>query len=139
MNSCGINKTNDRLIKAIIESNLDLLYNDIKKKARIYIEDSAYVIGIMDEYNILNYGEAYLHIKRDNLDLILDQKCAVAKCPCLHPGDIRVLTFKKYREGDESTKKYEIFNRYENVVIFPSKGKRPHPDECSGSDLDGDN
>ena len=139
MKSCGINKTNDRLIKAIIESNLDLLYNDIKKKARIYIEDSAYVIGIMDEYNILNYGEAYLHIKRDNLDLILDQKCAVAKCPCLHPGDIRVLTFKKYREGDESTKKYEIFNRYENVVIFPSKGKRPHPDECSGSDLDGDN
>ena len=139
MNYCGINKTNDRLIKSIIDSNLDILYNDIKKKARIYVEKSAYVIGIMDEYDILEYGEAYLHIKRDNLDLILDQDCSVAKCPCLHPGDIRVLTFKKYREGDESTKKYEIFNRYENVIIFPSKGKRPHPDECSGSDLDGDN
>ena len=139
MNSCGITKTNDRLIKSIIDSNLDILYNDIKKRARIYIEQSAYVIGIMDEYNILEYGEAYLHIKRDDLDLILDKKCAVAKCPCLHPGDIRILTFKKYREGDESTKKYEVFNKYENVVIFPSKGKRPHPDECSGSDLDGDN
>ena len=139
MNSCGINKTNDRLIKSIIESNLDILYNDIKKKARIYIEQSAYVIGIMDEYDILEYGQAYLHIKRDNLDLILDKKCAIAKCPCLHPGDIRVLEFKKYREGDETTKKYEVFNRYENVIIFPSKGKRPHPDECSGSDLDGDN
>ena len=139
MNKCGINKTNDRLINAIIESNLDLLYNDIKKKARIYVEQSAYVIGIMDEYNILEYGQAYLHIKRDNVDLILDKKCTVAKCPCLHPGDIRVLDFKKYREGDESTKKYEILNRYENVIIFPSKGKRPHPDECSGSDLDGDN
>ena len=139
MNSCGITKTNDRLIKSIIDSNLDILYNDIKKRARIYIEQSAYVIGIMDEYNILEYGEAFLHIKRDDLDLILDKKCAVAKCPCLHPGDIRLLTFKKYREGDESTKKYEVFNKYENVVIFPSKGKRPHPDECSGSDLDGDN
>ena len=139
MNHCGINKANDRLLKSLIESNIDILYNDIKKKARIYVEKSAYVIGIMDEYGILEYGEAFLHIKRDNLDIILDQECAVAKCPCLHPGDIRVLTFKKYNKNDESTKKYEVFNNYANVVIFPSKGKRPHPDECSGSDLDGDN
>ena len=139
MNHSGITKDNDRLLKSLIESNIDILYNDIKKKARIYVEQSAYVIGVMDEYGILEYGEAFLHIKRDNLDIILDKKCAVAKCPCLHPGDIRVLTFKKYNKDDESTKKYEIFNNYSNVVIFPSKGKRPHPDECSGSDLDGDN
>ena len=139
MNYCGINRTNDRLVKSIIESNLDILYNDVKKKARIYVEESAYVIGIMDEYNILEYGEAFLQIKRDDFNIILDKKCVVAKCPCLHPGDIRVLNFKKYNKNDESTKKYEIFHKYENVIIFPSKGKRPHPDECSGSDLDGDN
>ena len=139
MNSCGINRINDRLSRSIIESNLDILYNDIKKKARIYVEESAYVIGIMDEYNILEYGEAYLQIKRDNFNIILDKKCTVAKCPCLHPGDIRVLRFRKYNKNNESTKKYEVFNNYENVIIFPSKGERPHPDECSGSDLDGDN
>ena len=139
MNSCGINMTNDRLSKSLIESNLGILYNDVKKKARIYIEESAYVIGIMDEYDILEYGEAYLQIKRPNFNIILDKKCTVAKCPCLHPGDIRVLTFKKYNENDPSTEKYKIFNKYENVIIFPSKGKRPHPNECSGSDLDGDN
>ena len=138
MFSCGINRTNDRLLKTLIESNLDILYRDIKNKARIYVDESAYVKGIMDEFGILKYGQAYLHIKRDNLDLILDKKCAVAKCPCLHPGDIRVLTFKKYNKNNPSTKKYEIFNRYENVIIFPSKGERPHPNECSGSDLDGD-
>ena len=138
MFTCGINRTNDRLLKTLIESNLDILYRDIKNKARIYVDESAYVKGIMDEFGILKYGEAYLHIKRDNLDLILDKKCAVAKCPCLHPGDIRVLTFKKYNKNNPSTKKYEVFNRYENVIIFPSKGDRPHPNECSGSDLDGD-
>ena len=139
MNSSGINMTNDRLIKSLIESNLSILYNDVKKKARIYVEESAYVIGIMDEYDILEYGEAFLQIKRPNFNKILDKKCTVAKCPCLHPGDIRVLTFKKYNEDDPSTEKYKIFNQYENVIIFPSKGKRPHPNECSGSDLDGDN
>ena len=139
MNSCGINRLNDRLSRSIIESNLDILYNDVKKKARIYVEESAYVIGIMDEYGVLEYGEAYLQIRRDDFNIILDKKCTVAKCPCLHPGDIRVLRFRKYNKEDPQTKKYEILNKYENVIIFPSKGKRPHPDECSGSDLDGDN
>ena len=139
MNSCGINKTNDRLMKTLLETNLQILYNDIKNKARIYIKDSAYVIGIMDEFGILEYGQAFLHIRRKNVDLILNKKCTIAKCPCLHPGDVRILDFKKYIEGNEQTEKYKIFERYENVLIFPSKGKRPHPNECSGSDLDGDN
>ena len=138
MYNFGINKNNDRLIKSLVESNMNLLYNDIKNKARIYIEDSAYVMGIMDEFNILEYGQAFLRIKRKNKDLILNQKCSIAKCPCLHPGDIRILDFKKYIPGNKNTEKYKIFEKYENVLIFPSKGKRPHPNECSGSDLDGD-
>ena len=139
MNSCGINKKNDRLMRSLLESNLQILYNDVKNKARIYVQDSAYVIGIMDEYGILEYGQAFLRIKRKTLDLTLNKKCTIAKCPCLHPGDVRVLDFKCYIEGDETTEKYKIFERYENVLIFPSKGPRPHPNECSGSDLDGDN
>ena len=139
MNRCGINKTNDRLMRSLLESNLQILYNDVKNRARIYIKDSAYVIGIMDEYGVLEYGQAFLRIKRKNLDLTLNKKCTIAKCPCLHPGDLRVLDFKCYIKGDESTEKYRIFEKYENVLIFPSKGKRPHPNECSGSDLDGDN
>ena len=139
MNSCGLNRLNDRLMRSLLESNLQILYNDVKNKARIYIQDSAYVIGIMDEYGILEYGQAFLRIRRKNLDLTLNKKCTIAKCPCLHPGDIRVLDFKCYIEGDETTKKYKIFDTYENVLIFPSKGERPHPNECSGSDLDGDN
>ena len=134
----GINMSNDRLINSLVENNKNLLYNDLKNKARIYIEKSAYVMGIMDEFGILEYGEAYCHIQTKTIDLILNQKCSVAKCPCLHPGDIRVLNFKKYDKDDENTKKYKCFEPYINVIIFPQKGKRPHPNECSGSDLDGD-
>ena len=138
MYECGINMFNDRLMYSIILNNKKILYNDLKNRSRIYIKNSAYAIGIMDEYRILNYGEAYLHIKNDDLDIILDQKCIVAKCPCVHPGDLRELTFKRYNENDKSTEKYKIFNKYENVIIFPQVGPRPHPNEMSGSDLDGD-
>ena len=138
MYECGINMFNDRLMYSIIQNNKKILYNELKNRSRIYIKNSAYAIGIMDEYEILKYGEAYLHIKNDDLDLILDQKCIVAKCPCVHPGDLRELTFKRYNETDKTTEKYKIFNNYENVIIFPQVGPRPHPNEMSGSDLDGD-
>ena len=49
MYSCDVNRINDILIKPWVESNLNLLYSDIKNKARIYIEESAYVKEIMDE------------------------------------------------------------------------------------------
>ena len=138
MYECGFNMLNDRLMYSIIDINKKLLYNDLKNRSRIYIKNSAYAIGIMDEYKILKYGEAYLHIKKDDLDIILDQKCIVAKCPCVHPGDLRELIFKRYNETDKTTEKYKIFNKYENVIIFPQLGSRPHPNEMSGSDLDGD-
>ena len=108
-------------MRSLLESNFKILYNDVKNKTRIYIEDSAYVIGIMDEYGILEYGQAFLRIKRKNFDLTLNKKCTIAKWTCLHPGDVRVLDFKCYIQGDKDTEKYKIFNRYMNVLIFPSK------------------
>ena len=64
MNSYGINKLNDRLMSSLFESSLQILYKDLKNKTRIYIGDSAYVFGIMDEYGILEYGQAFLRIKK---------------------------------------------------------------------------
>jgi hypothetical protein len=138
MHLSGVNRTNDRLVRSIVSANKEILYRDLKKKARIYIEEGAYVTGIMDEFGILNYGEAFLQVRTDTMNMIVDKKCPVAKCPCLHPGDIRVLNFKKYDPSDPNTFKYKIFETYENVIIFPQKGSRPHPNELSGSDLDGD-
>jgi hypothetical protein len=106
-------------MSSLFESSLQILFNDLKNKTRIYIQDSAYVFGIMDEYGILEYGQAFLRIKKRDLDLTLNKKCTIAKCPCLHPGDIRVLDFKCYIPGDEKTEKYKVFDKYKNVLIFP--------------------
>ena len=137
MLNSGINQSNDRLMRFVVSSNKDILYKELKKRTRIFIEEGAYVIGIMDEFGILDYGEAFLRVKNEKYNLILDKKCAVTKCPCLHPGDVRLLDFKKNLNTID-TKKYKVFERYENVLIFPGRGVRPHPNEISGSDLDGD-
>lgn len=59
---------------------------------------------------------------------IVKGNVAVAKNPCMHPGDIRVLTAVDLPE----------LRHMFDCIVFPSVGKRPVPSMCSGSDLDGD-
>jgi RNA-dependent RNA polymerase len=55
-------------------------------------------------------------------------KVIVAKNPCYHLGDIRVL----------KAIKVPALEHLEEAIIFPVNGKRPHSSEIAGSDLDGD-
>lgn len=51
-------------------------------------------MGVVDELNILQDGEVYLQVNSSaTLDapMIIKGPLIVAKNPCFHPGDIRVL------------------------------------------------
>ena len=52
----------------------------------------------------------------------------IAKNPCLHPGDVRILEAVDVPE----------LHHLVDCLVFPRKGDRPHANEASGSDLDGD-
>ncbi|CAF0899767.1 unnamed protein product [Rotaria sordida] len=100
------------------------------------------MFGIVDEYGVLEYGQVFIqynHINDDKLDIIdkppsipptiLDNvKVVITKNPCHHPGDLRTFT---------AVDRIEL-RHLVDVVVFPQKGHRPHPNEISGSDLDGD-
>ncbi|MFS7909401.1 putative RNA-directed RNA polymerase [Helianthus anomalus] len=100
---------------------------DLREKARIFVNDGRFLMGCFDELGVLEEdGSKFMETKR-NLSVIKGN-VVIAKNPCLHPGDVRVL--KAVNEP-----------RLEHLVdclIFPQKGNRPHTDEASGSDLDGD-
>ncbi|CAF4599463.1 unnamed protein product, partial [Rotaria socialis] len=97
------------------------------------------MIGIVDEYGVLEYGQVFIQYTELTDDYmsnnsesekatILEQQVVVTKNPCHHPGDVRVFKAVDVPE----------LRHLKDVIVFPQRGKRPHPNEISGSDLDGD-
>ncbi|KAF8040138.1 hypothetical protein BT93_B2383 [Corymbia citriodora subsp. variegata] len=120
---------------------------DLRTKARIFVPDGRSMMGCLDETRTLEYGQVFVQLSRvGNLQIgsktmlkssrngspldtfIFQGQLVVAKNPCLHPGDVRVL-----KAVDVPSLHHMV-----DCIVFPQKGKRPHPNECSGSDLDGD-
>jgi len=91
------------------------------------------MMGTVDETGTLEYGEVFVQysakVNQPNVDTrVLSGTVVIAKNPCFHPGDMR-----KFRAIDNPALHHMV-----DVVVFPIKGQRPHPNEMSGSDLDGD-
>lgn len=90
-------------------------------------------MGVLDETNTLEYGQLYVQFS-DPRDLegkrsyVVRGTVLMAKMPAVHAGDVRVLECVDH----------PALSQYKNVIVFPQKGDRPHPNEASGSDLDGD-
>lgn len=125
-------------------------FGDLITKSRIFIEKGRILMGVIDEYNVLEENEVFIQcnietpyisqerfefypeiIKSDfngNEYFVVKSKVAVAKNPCMHPGDVRVLNAVYKKDLSHLT----------NCIVFPAKGQRPITNMCSGSDLDGD-
>ncbi|KAG6401681.1 hypothetical protein SASPL_138545 [Salvia splendens] len=113
---------------------------------RIFVPKGHILVGCLDESGTLEYGQVFIRLTLNTAELeggdqpffhrvdettsILKGKVVMTKNPCLHPGNVRVLEVV-----------FDVKLLEDNMVdclIFPQKGERPHPNECSGGDLDGD-
>ncbi|KAK3281861.1 hypothetical protein CYMTET_10370 [Cymbomonas tetramitiformis] len=118
--------------------------HDLKAKARIGVQEGAILYGVADPQGELQYGECVVQVmvpghatlgraegrrKSRKVPRTVTGWVAVARVPCHHPGDIRVL--KAVQPPAYLAHAYD-------VVVFPTQGARPHPDEMAGGDLDGD-
>lgn len=119
---------------------------DLLSKSRIFVPFGRWLIGCLDELGVLENGECFIQASTPSLEncfakhglgfsgakknlKVVTGMVVIAKNPCLHPGDVRVL------------KAVDVpgLHHLVDCLVFPQKGERPHTDEASGSDLDGDN
>ncbi|GLU10486.1 hypothetical protein SLE2022_272850 [Rubroshorea leprosula] len=117
----------------------------LREKARIFVPSGRWLMGCLDELGVLDQGQCFIQVSTPSLEncfskhgsrfseaksdlQVIKGFVVVAKNPCLHPGDIRIL------EAVDAPGLHHLYDCF----VFPQKGERPHANEASGSDLDGD-
>lgn len=118
---------------------------DLREKARIFVPSGRWLMGCLDEFGGLEHGQCFIQVSNPSLEQcfvkhgsqfsetkknlkVIKGLVAIAKNPCLHPGDVRILEAVDIPE----------LHHLHDCLVFPQKGDRPHTNEASGSDLDGD-
>lgn len=104
---------------------------ELRIKTRIFIPDGRAMMGCLDETRTLGYGQVFVQFSgtrhkefyNDSImfsgtgsdqRFVVEGKVVVAKNPCLHPGDVRVL-----RAVDVPALRHMV-----DCVVFPQRGPR---------------
>ncbi|KAI5353374.1 hypothetical protein L3X38_006267 [Prunus dulcis] len=142
MLACGYEPDAEPFLSLMLQAFCASKLVELRTKTRIFVPNGRSLMGCLDETGTMEYGQVFVQCSQrvvfggnsnsratsseDNF--IVEGNVVVAKNPCLHPGDVRVLRAVNVL----------ALHHMVDCVVFPQKGNRPHPNECSGSDLDGD-
>uniref|UniRef100_M4BLR9 RNA-dependent RNA polymerase n=1 Tax=Hyaloperonospora arabidopsidis (strain Emoy2) TaxID=559515 RepID=M4BLR9_HYAAE len=133
----GVKVLADEFLSSLARTIYHYRLTNTVLRARIPVANGRTLMGVADFTGTLKYGEVFVqysmtddetgaenYVALDNVDVV------VHRSPCHHPGDIRVL----YCRIDVPLPLRQL----KDCIVFPCEGPRPHPDECTGGDLDGD-
>ncbi|KAL5117752.1 hypothetical protein ACEQ8H_004362 [Pleosporales sp. CAS-2024a] len=150
----GFMKSRDPFVMSLLRLWRASTIKNLKEKARIAIDNGAFVLGCVDETGKLKghvnesqfktyatqeeklatLPEIFLRIddtasssKRGHY-VVIEGLCILARNPSLHPGDLRVVRAVNV----------PALHHLKNVVVLPQTGDRDLASMCSGGDLDGD-
>ncbi|KAK6140700.1 hypothetical protein DH2020_025552 [Rehmannia glutinosa] len=145
MLSAGFKPQTEPHLRGMLTSIRAAQLGDLREKARIFVPSGRWLMGCLDELGVLEHGQCFIQVSIPSLEesfvkhgsrfsenekklQVVKGLVAIAKNPCLHPGDVRIL---------EAVDAPELHHLHD-CLVFPQKGERPHTNEASGSDLDGD-
>ncbi|XP_042505270.1 RNA-dependent RNA polymerase 6-like [Macadamia integrifolia] len=142
--SAGFKPQTEPHLKGMLSCIRAAQMGDLLERARIFVPKGRWLMGCLDELGVLEQGQCFIKVstpspqncfskhgskfsQTKNVEVVTGI-VAIAKNPCLHPGDIRIL------EAVDVPGLHHLVD----CLVFPQKGERPHSNEASGSDLDGD-
>eukprot|EP00878_Enallax_costatus_P043552 GHUV01051573.1.p1 GENE.GHUV01051573.1~~GHUV01051573.1.p1 ORF type:complete len:445 (+),score=119.50 GHUV01051573.1:975-2309(+) len=114
----------------------------LRQKARLLVREGATLMGVLDEYEVLEGDEVFVQIQRPHRGRrtagpaqIITGPITLAKHPVSHRGDTRqvIAVNPAGRAGG-----LKLIDDYTNVIVFSQRGQRPLPNKLAGADLDGD-
>lgn len=125
MLNCGYKPNEEPFLSRMLRAFRSSKLLDLRVKARIFIPRARQMMGCMDETGTLEYGQVFVQVSGSERRGLYDQtstgsrhiitrNVAVAKNPCLHPGDVRVLTAVDV----------PVLRHMVDCVVFPQKGMR---------------
>jgi RNA-dependent RNA polymerase len=130
----GVSPSKDPFIYSCLNSIRTHHIYGLLKKARIFVQKGAVLLGGLDEVGCLPEGCVFFQISNsendddDNSYSPFVGPVMITKHPVMHPGDVRMLLAVDVPQLRDKR----------NVLLFSKKGNHPEPDKMAGSDLDGD-
>ncbi|CAD8125247.1 unnamed protein product [Paramecium sonneborni] len=139
MINSNLNENNNIFIKRVLDRLKRRGLMQLRTKCNILIDKAARVLGVIDDYDVLNEGEVVCIVMeaQDVKHMYVEGEIIVVRNPCLHPGDIRKVRALSQNEILTRCDNKNPFKEYYNCIVFPCKGNSI-PAECAGGDLDGD-
>ncbi|KAG6546916.1 hypothetical protein Mapa_011532 [Marchantia paleacea] len=124
----GYTSRTEPLLKRLLCVFREAELHELKTKAKIFVPKGRFLMGCLDETKTLNYGEVFVQISAASKagdmghhaqglyedTCVVTSKVFVAKNPCLHPGDVRVL-----QAVDVANLHHMV-----NCVVFPQLGPK---------------
>jgi RNA-dependent RNA polymerase len=128
---CGYRPDSEPVLSMMLQTFRASKLSELRTKTRIFIPDGRAMMGCLDETRTLEYGEVFVQFSANrhrqlyndfsmcsssgsDQHFVVKGKIVVAKNPCLHPGDVRVL----------KAVNVPALHHLVDCVVFPQKGFR---------------
>ncbi|KAL0342811.1 UNVERIFIED_CONTAM: RNA-dependent RNA polymerase 2 [Sesamum calycinum] len=116
----GYEPDKEPYLLTMLQSHLENQLSDLRSRCRIFVPRGRVLVGCLDETASLEYGQVYVRLTMNKSEL---------QC-----GDQRY--FQRVDETTSVVKGKVVVHVF--IQCMSGFLKPPHPNECSGGDLDGD-